>query len=169
MGRILRGGCWFRLMLDFCSWVHFCRGKTALPAWDKSGARRQQNAAKLTGDGGVPTIAALLTRVARSGSPWNTTRIYIMKSCGFIACVATVVLGCLISGCSVGRATQSAAYAGKVLFMVSEPGPTHTMSQGDHIHNINTVIDQDTRGFFYDLDLVLQLDRPSRLSKWHDR
>jgi hypothetical protein len=31
------------------------------------------------------------------------------------------------------------------------------------------VIDQDARAFIYDMDLVYQTNRPTRLTMWHDR
>jgi hypothetical protein len=87
-----------------------------------------------------------------------------------IFAVAAIGFGIfLTTGCMAGRAIEASSDAGKVITYAVEPGPTYTMSRGDHLHNINLTIERDMRGLFYDLDLLFQLDRPSRLSKWHDR
>ncbi len=73
------------------------------------------------------------------------------------------------AGCGYGRAAAEVANAGKVVMMAQELGPTTTQSTGEHLHTINTVIDQDARAFFDDLDLLYQTERPTRLTRWIER
>jgi hypothetical protein len=85
---------------------------------------------------------------------------------GAAMCALLISLG---AGCSMGRTAAHTANARKFFAMMSEPGPTLTQSTGDHLHAINAVIDYDRRAMFGDLDLFFQTERPSRLSRWHDR
>ena len=85
-----------------------------------------------------------------------------------IACCG-IVCSLVLSGCNVGRTAAYVGDAGKLVMMSQGLGPTLTQSTGDHMHTISTVIDFDRRALFNDLDLLYQTDRPSRLSRWHDR
>jgi len=85
--------------------------------------------------------------------------------------VARCGIACSLAaaGCNVGRTAAEVGDAGKLVMMSQNLGPTLTQSTGDHMHTIATVIDQDRRALFDDLDMLYQTDRPSRLSRWHDR
>jgi hypothetical protein len=91
-----------------------------------------------------------------------------MKAASILLIVVSLV-GVSLTGCSLGATTATVADAGRVFFMSQELGPTPTQSTGDHMHSINAVIDQDARAFIYDMDLVYQTNRPTRLTMWHDR
>lgn len=85
-----------------------------------------------------------------------------------VACCG-IVCWLMLAGCNVGRTAAYVGDAGKLFMMSQNLGPTLTQSTGDHMHTISTVIDQDRRALFGDLDMLFQTDRPSRLSRWHDR
>lgn len=89
----------------------------------------------------------------------------------FARTVACCGIACwlVLAGCNVGRTAAQVGDAGKLFMMSQNLGPTLTQSTGDHMHTISTVIDQDRRALFDDLDMLYQTDRPSRLSRWHDR
>jgi hypothetical protein len=44
-----------------------------------------------------------------------------------------------------------------------------TQSTADRMHLHRQVIDEDARAIIDDIDYVLLRDRPSRLSRWHNR
>ena len=44
-----------------------------------------------------------------------------------------------------------------------------TQSTADRMHMHRQVVDQDARAIIDDIDYVLLRDRPSRLSRWHNR
>lgn len=88
------------------------------------------------------------------------------------ALLLPLVTGCLwasLTGCDVGRTSAEVGYAGKLFMQSQNLGPTLTHSTADHMHTINTVIDRDTRALFDDLDLLYMTERPTRLTRWHDR
>ena len=86
----------------------------------------------------------------------------------FWTCVGLIGV-CVLAGCNVGRTTAHVADAGKVVMMSQGLGPTMTQSTGEHLHTINSTIDQDARAFFEDLDMLYQTDRPTRLTRWIER
>jgi len=84
-------------------------------------------------------------------------------ACGGLAIVLAA------AGCNVGRTAAGVGDAGKLVMMSQNLGPTLTQSTGDHMHSISTLIDHDRRALFDDLDMLYMTDRPTRLSRWHDR
>jgi hypothetical protein len=44
-----------------------------------------------------------------------------------------------------------------------------TQTPADRMHTHKKVIDQDARALIDDIDYIMLRDRPSRLSRWHDR
>lgn len=53
--------------------------------------------------------------------------------------------------------------------MAMASGCTLTQSPREHGDSIRTVADRDARALGEDLDILAQTDRPTRLSRWHDR
>ena len=47
--------------------------------------------------------------------------------------------------------------------------PTLTQTGEEHRNAVRTVWERDKAALIDDLDLVFQTDRPTRLSKWHDK
>ncbi len=47
--------------------------------------------------------------------------------------------------------------------------PTLTQSAHEHAHQWKSVARRDRLALNEDIDAVLQTDRPSRLTKWHDQ
>lgn len=39
----------------------------------------------------------------------------------------------------------------------------------DRLHTVRRVVDQDARSMVDDIDFIMMWDRPSRLSRWHNR
>jgi len=46
---------------------------------------------------------------------------------------------------------------------------TLTQSPHEHLQDVATVTDRDTRALIEDLDLLFMTDRPTRLTRWHTR
>ena len=46
---------------------------------------------------------------------------------------------------------------------------TMTESYTEQMHRFTAVVDQDARGIIDDLDVLALRDRPTRLTRWHDR
>ncbi|NOT01101.1 MAG: hypothetical protein HOP29_10780 [Phycisphaerales bacterium] len=91
-----------------------------------------------------------------------------MKS-AILVILAIMLTAAPLSGCNVGRTSADVGYAGKLFMQSQNLGPTLTHSTADHMHTISAVIDRDTRALFDDLDILYMTDRPSRLTRWHDR
>jgi hypothetical protein len=92
-----------------------------------------------------------------------------MKRVGYsVFLLATLVL-VVSTGCRAGRTAAHVANAGKIIMMRSDLGPTVTQTTGQHLHQINAVIEMDQRALFNDLDLLFQTERPTRLTRWTDK
>ena len=46
---------------------------------------------------------------------------------------------------------------------------TFTEDPADHYQRIGNIAEHDRKGLAEDLDLLFMTDRPSRLTRWHDR
>ena len=69
------------------------------------------------------------------------------------------------SGCMSTRAARST-----VLWNYPHATePNLTQSPHEHYQMAATVAEHDARALFEDLDLLFMTDRPSRLTRWHDR
>ena len=44
-----------------------------------------------------------------------------------------------------------------------------TQTPGERLHTFRRVVDQDARAIIDDIDYYVMRDRPSRLSRWHNR
>lgn len=76
--------------------------------------------------------------------------------------VLLIATGCVQSTKEVLVANQM------VIETVSESG-TITENYTEHLHRLTASVDQDGRALMEDWDLLWQRDRPTRLSRWHDR
>ena len=82
-----------------------------------------------------------------------------------VTCVCLVALLAL-TGCATWAATQHA------IVKVNYPhgyGETLTQSPHEHEQAMANVSARDTRALVEDLDLLFLTDRPTRLTRWHDR
>ena len=59
--------------------------------------------------------------------------------------------------------------AGLFLGGCSFTQPTLTQTSAEHYNTVKTVWERDKAAMMDDLDLVFQTDRPTRLTKWHDK
>lgn len=57
--------------------------------------------------------------------------------------------------------------AGAVVLVLASGGCTMTESKAQRAHRIDVVIDYEARQLVEDIDYVLMIDHPSRLTKWH--
>ncbi len=84
--------------------------------------------------------------------------------------VCLVLLGSVLlmaSGCI--QSTKEVLLANQVAIAgVSESG-TLTENYTEHMHRLTASVDHDGRALMEDWDLLWQRDRPTRLSRWHDR
>ncbi len=81
-------------------------------------------------------------------------------------CVAILGVLALLSGCSTGTGVSKASV---VVAYPHSVHPTMTQPARDHIQVGGKVIHRDARALIEDLDLLFLSDRPTRLSRWHDR
>jgi len=71
------------------------------------------------------------------------------------------------TGC--GTIPSSNAYWEYRLQKLATQDTNSVQSAADRMHTLRQVADQDARGLVDDLDWVFMTDRPSRLSRWHNR
>lgn len=78
---------------------------------------------------------------------------------------------CLMATCATGcfqYQTEKAYWdftANRAIFQVTNS----TQSAADRMHTHRQVIAQDARSIIDDIDFILLRERPSRLSRWHNR
>lgn len=78
-----------------------------------------------------------------------------------VSCFVLVLAG---FGCASSRTYEKAPwyYPHSRLGNLSE-------SPEEHAHRVGLVAARDRKALFEDLDILFQTDRPSRLTRWHDR
>ena len=81
-------------------------------------------------------------------------------------CLTCVVLASL-SGC-VGLTKEAvvAQHTGTRAVVLDRP---FGQSSAEHLHSLQAVVDQDAKAIVEDWDLLWQRDRPTRLTRWHER
>jgi hypothetical protein len=80
-----------------------------------------------------------------------------------VCCVAVALL---LSGCATWSATQRATVD---LNYPHAKGELLGQSAEAHYHVVRGVSARDTHALVDDLDLLFLTDRPTRLTRWHDR
>jgi len=86
-------------------------------------------------------------------------RILCLVLVGFLAAAA--------SGCT--QFSKEMAVNNRTVVKGLTEDRTMTESYTEHLHRLNSVVDQDARALVDDWDLALQRDRPTRLTRWHVR
>ena len=81
-------------------------------------------------------------------------------------CVVVLGVLAMLSGCATGTGVSKGSV---VLAYPHSVYPTMTQPARDHIQVGGKVIHRDSRALIEDLDLLFLNDRPTRLSRWHDR
>ena len=81
-----------------------------------------------------------------------------------LACLAAALV--TLSGCASWSASQRAMLRFNYPHAGSE---TLTQAPDEHYHVISRVSATDARALVEDLDLLFLTDRPTRLTRWHDR
>ncbi|MCB9849085.1 MAG: hypothetical protein H6817_00100 [Phycisphaerales bacterium] len=81
-----------------------------------------------------------------------------------IAGLAMMVAG---SGCGLGPSND--AYWDYRMQKLFTQDTNSVQSSADRMHTLRQVADQDARAMVDDWDFVWMTDRPSRLSRWHNR
>ncbi len=71
------------------------------------------------------------------------------------------------SGCAL--IPSSNYYWGRRIHNAFTQNTDSVQSAAGRMHTLKWVADQDARGFVDDLDYIFLVDRPSRLSRWHNR
>ncbi len=86
----------------------------------------------------------------------------------FIRCMvcACVLLALALPGCALWAKTQGAAVG---LNYPHTWGETFAQSPRERYQNVSRVAAYDARAIVEDLDLLFLTDRPTRLTRWHDR
>ena len=56
---------------------------------------------------------------------------------------------------------------GALMLSAMSSGCTMNKSQAQHAHQIDTVVDYESRQLVEDIDYLLLIDHPSRLTKWY--
>lgn len=77
------------------------------------------------------------------------------------------LLGVLaLSGCAAwGKAQRKSV----IWIYPHARGETLTQSPHEHYQGVSEVVARDTRALIEDLDVFFLTDRPTRLTRWHDR
>lgn len=83
----------------------------------------------------------------------------------------SLVLGLSVILGSVGcvQMSKEAIVANHSTVKALTEGETITESYSEHVHRLTRVASQDAKALVEDVDMVMQRDRPTRLSRWHDR
>ena len=93
--------------------------------------------------------------------------IEIMKRVARPAALGACSVAVLLAGCvqvtKEGMIAQRTVQRGLIL------DRTMTQSPEEQMHSMAAVVDQDAKGFVEDWDLFTQRDRPTRLTRWHER
>ncbi len=67
------------------------------------------------------------------------------------------------------RTTGLVLLAAALFSLVVSSGCTLTRSSREHSRQIDQVADRDARAIVEDIDILFMTDRPTRLTRWHDR
>jgi hypothetical protein len=86
---------------------------------------------------------------------------FVIGLCG----VAFLTLWC--TGCGLHESNKY--YWDRRLHNSVTQNTNSVQSPDDRMHTLKTVADQDARAFVDDWDYMFLMDRPSRLSRWHNR
>ncbi len=83
----------------------------------------------------------------------------------------SLVLGLSVILGSVGcvQMSKEAIVANHSTVKALTEGGTITESYSELVHRLTRVASQDAKALVEDVDMVMQRDRPTRLSRWHDR
>lgn len=84
---------------------------------------------------------------------------------------AAMGLGFLLLTATTGCATSGAelAYWDNVFHKAMWQDTNSAQSAADRMHTQRQVVNQDARALIDDFDWMTMRDRPSRLSRWHNR
>jgi len=87
------------------------------------------------------------------------------KTCRTLGLAA---LAMMVSGCA---ATMSASdvYWARSLERARYQNTSSGVTAADRLHTVRQVVDQDARSLVDDIDYIFMWERPSRLSRWHNR
>jgi len=85
---------------------------------------------------------------------------------GYCFCGLSALLGLAASGC--GWTTKVRQDYQPYLYPHLR-AETSTQTAEEHERTVRSVVRRDAIGLMDDLDLLFMTDRPTRLSKWHDR
>ncbi len=81
-------------------------------------------------------------------------------------CVVAVLLLSVFAGCASSAGSPRSATTWLYPHAMTE---TSVRSPHEHFRAVSAVAHRDSRAFWDDMDLFFQTDRPTRLSRWHDR
>ena len=91
------------------------------------------------------------------------------KMIRMVGAISTFVAVCWLGGC---KSAENSSARDSWLTSVLYPHrftETTARARQEHHQTVKEVIRRDQEGFMDDLDLLFMTDRPTRLSKWHDR
>jgi hypothetical protein len=88
------------------------------------------------------------------------------RRCGVLINGSVLALGFLAGGCAWMTEKRES-----ITPHLYPHGSTQTLAQtpDEHRRTIRAVVKRDAEGLMDDLDIVFMTDRPTRLTKWHDR
>ena len=81
-------------------------------------------------------------------------------------CVVLLCVALLSSGC---MAFTRAPRATVLWHYPHATDPTLTQTSHEHYQSVSNVAFRDARALTEDLDILFMTDRPTRLTRWHDR
>ncbi len=84
-----------------------------------------------------------------------------------VAAVLAFAVAALTGGCYQFQRTGQVIGVGGAKAATLED--SMTQPNDEHMHSLAASVDQDAKGFVEDSDIFWQLNRPTRLSRWHER
>ncbi len=89
------------------------------------------------------------------------------KRCFTVVMLTVVALAALTTGCM--QLTRSGFVVQRTIDKGLVLDRNMTQTPEEQMHSLAAVVDTDAKGLVEDSDLFWQCDRPTRLTRWHER
>ena len=89
------------------------------------------------------------------------------KRCFTVVMLTVVALAALTTGCM--QLTRSGFVVQRTIDRGLVLDRNMTQTPEEQMHSLAAVVDTDAKGLVEDSDLFWQCDRPTRLTRWHER
>jgi hypothetical protein len=89
------------------------------------------------------------------------------KRCFSVVMLGVAAVAALTAGCM--QLTRSGFVVQRTIDKGLVLDRNMTQTPEEHMHSLAAVVDTDAKGLVADLDWFFQVDRPTRLTRWHER